>query len=333
VRRLYLGVDAGNSKTVALVAAVDGTVLGWGRAGVGDIYGGFGAEAAAAQVSRAALLALQAAGGGPADVQHAAFRLAGVDWPEDEQFWQTRIPAELDGIRSWSVKNDGFALLPFAGPARVGVSVIIGTGPAIAARGPTGEEFSPSFWIQDPLGASGLGAAGFRSVVRSHLGLQPSTYMTLGFLDTFEEPDVPALLNSFTRYADPRPRIALARASRTVLDAASTGDAAASQIVSEQAEAVAEYSRAAARAVGFDPDVDAVSVVLGGSVVTSERSEFRDATLRSLGVHVPRFRAVGTPGPPVEGALLDAFAEDGHQLSVVRSRIAAASYPPTFLHT
>src|SRR6185312_1179927 len=34
-----LGVDAGNTKTVALVARLDGTVVGAGRAGCGDIYG------------------------------------------------------------------------------------------------------------------------------------------------------------------------------------------------------------------------------------------------------------------------------------------------------
>ena len=36
---LYLGVDAGNSKTVAVLADAAGTVLGYGRGGCGDIYG------------------------------------------------------------------------------------------------------------------------------------------------------------------------------------------------------------------------------------------------------------------------------------------------------
>jgi N-acetylglucosamine kinase-like BadF-type ATPase len=34
----FLGVDAGNSKTVALVAQTDGTILGCGRGAGGDIY-------------------------------------------------------------------------------------------------------------------------------------------------------------------------------------------------------------------------------------------------------------------------------------------------------
>lgn len=331
---LYLGVDAGNSKTVALVGSVDGTVLGWGRAGVGDIYGGFGAEHAAEEVCGAVREALQSAGAQPADVKHAAFRLAGVDWSEDEDLWNRTIPVRLEGLASWTVKNDGFALLPYATPARAGVSVTIGTGPAIAARGLTGQEFSPSFWIQEHLGAGGLGAAGFRSVVRSHLGLQPPTAMTAGFLEVFEEPGVPELLQAFTRYADPRPSTALGRASRTVLRAAMAGDAAASEIVRHQAAAVAEYARVAARTVEFDPNEDEVTVVLGGSVIASEHGIFREATVDALGVHLPRARVTEMPGPPVEGALLDALAEDGHQLTAdIRAKVAAPTYPAEFLQT
>jgi N-acetylglucosamine kinase-like BadF-type ATPase len=334
VRGVYLGVDAGNSKTVALVATADGTVLGWGRAGVGDIYGGYGADRAAEQVCAAVRQALAAACAEPRNVQRAAFRLAGVDWPEDEQFWHSTIATKLEGLGSWSVKNDGFALLPYTGPTRTGVSVIIGTGPAIAARGPRGKEFSPSFWIQDPLGATGLGSAGFRSVIRSHLGLQPPTDMTAGFLDVFGEPGVPALLKAFTRYSDPRPRGTLGRASRTVLRAAAAGDPAASQIVVGQAGAVAEYARVAAQAVDFDPDEDELGVVLGGSVIGSEHGVFREATISALATRLPRAHLTEVPGPPVEGALLDALAEDEQQLSPgVRSRVAGPSYPAEFLQT
>ena len=62
--RCYLGVDAGNSKTVALLADADGRVLGRGRAGVGDIYGVPAAEDAVDAVLDAAGQALAAAGVG-----------------------------------------------------------------------------------------------------------------------------------------------------------------------------------------------------------------------------------------------------------------------------
>ncbi|MDH2443210.1 BadF/BadG/BcrA/BcrD ATPase family protein [Amnibacterium sp. CER49] len=334
MRPLYLGVDAGNSKTVALVATADGTVLGWGRAGIGDIYGGYGAERAADEVCAAAGQALRMAGAAPGDVRRAAFRLAGVDWPEDEAFWHGTIGARLGGIGSWSVKNDGFALLPYAGPSRTGVSVVVGTGAAIAARGARGDEFSPSFWIREPLGAVALGFAGFQYVMRAHLGLEPPTTMTAGFLELFGEPEVPELLKSFTRYEAPRPHNALGRASRTVLRLAASGDRAAHRIVQEQAAAVAAYASVAARWVGFDLDEAPIAVVLGGSVLASEHHVFREASIEAIRMRLPHAWLTDEPGPPVEGALLDALAEDGLHLGAdVRARVAAPTYPVDLLQT
>ena len=60
---LVLGVDAGNSKTVAVVADVNGRVLGFGRAGNGDIYGAATEQAAVDAVIAAADAAMTAAYG------------------------------------------------------------------------------------------------------------------------------------------------------------------------------------------------------------------------------------------------------------------------------
>ena len=57
-----LGVDGGNTKTIALVARIDGTIVGAGRGGCGDIYGGAGPSGAIAEIERAVLGALTAAG-------------------------------------------------------------------------------------------------------------------------------------------------------------------------------------------------------------------------------------------------------------------------------
>ena len=78
---LFLGVDAGSSKTVALVGDESGAVLGRGRAGNGDIYGTETAEEAVRNVVTAVGLAVASADAVVTDLHHAAFRLAGVDWP------------------------------------------------------------------------------------------------------------------------------------------------------------------------------------------------------------------------------------------------------------
>ena len=71
----FLGVDAGNSKTVALVASADGRVAGWGRGGGGDIY----VSEAVAAVVGAVEGALAAAGIVPDDLGAACFSLVGAD--------------------------------------------------------------------------------------------------------------------------------------------------------------------------------------------------------------------------------------------------------------
>ena len=113
---LLLGVDGGNTKTVAFVAADDGIVLGSGSGGCGDIHGVGGPEPALAEIVRAATAALDAAGATAAGLAAAAFSLAGADWPEDFAFLRTRAPAAPGAAgtspRSSTTRSAGCAPAP-----------------------------------------------------------------------------------------------------------------------------------------------------------------------------------------------------------------------------
>jgi N-acetylglucosamine kinase-like BadF-type ATPase len=76
VAGLLLGVDGGNTKTVALVARLDGTIVGAGRAGCADIYGAESPEAAVAEIVSAVEGALAESGEDVEELQAAAFSLA-----------------------------------------------------------------------------------------------------------------------------------------------------------------------------------------------------------------------------------------------------------------
>jgi N-acetylglucosamine kinase-like BadF-type ATPase len=78
-----LGVDGGNTKTIALIAGLDGVIVGAGRGGCGDIYGSTGDNPGIPQVERAVRAVLASAGVQPADLAAGVFSLAGADWPED----------------------------------------------------------------------------------------------------------------------------------------------------------------------------------------------------------------------------------------------------------
>ena len=129
-----LGVDGGNTKTIALVAALDGTILGAGRGGCGDIYnaraGGDwsdSAVAAIANIEYAVVSALQAAQVKASDIVTGVFNMAGADWPEDFALLQGAMEARDFGRRIL-VQNDALGVLHAGSSDNTGVSVVCGTG-------------------------------------------------------------------------------------------------------------------------------------------------------------------------------------------------------------
>ena len=332
--RCYLGVDAGNSKTVALLSDADGRVLGRGRAGVGDIYGVATPEHAVDAVLDAVGQALAEASAGPADVAHAAFRLAGVDWPEDEGLWVAALGARAPGLASLTVRNDGYALLRCGEPSGVGVAVTAGSGPAVSGRGPDGREWSAGWWIQHELAGRGLGAAGVRAVVDAETGLGPATALTPLLLALFGEPDVPALLHAATRRERRRPEREIWRAARSVLQAAGAGDGVAAAIVQQHAALLAGLVAVTARETGLDALGTPVPVVLGGSVLSSEHPAYRTELTAALVGAVGAVDVVVSAAPPVVGALLDALAEGAVPLRPeLHRRVLGTKHPTAFLLT
>ena len=112
---LLLGVDGGNTKTVALIATADGTIVGAGRvSGVADMYF-VPVEAAMGVIEAAVEAALADAGVTAPDLLAAGWSLAGADWPEDHEL----LAGELR--RRWptapgTVVNDGIGGLRAAIP-------------------------------------------------------------------------------------------------------------------------------------------------------------------------------------------------------------------------
>src|SRR2546429_3278634 len=185
VRRLrmqcVLGVDGGNSKTIALVAALDGTILGAGRGGCGDIYnarpGGdwtASATAAIANIEYAVVSALQAAQVKASDLVTAVFNMAGADWPEDFGLLQDAM--ELRGFgRTILIQNDALGVLHAGSSDNTGVSVVCGTGAATGARGPDGRTWHSSRWQDQVQGSSHLAQKTLDAIYRSELGIEPAT--------------------------------------------------------------------------------------------------------------------------------------------------------------
>src|SRR5215469_12465079 len=95
-----LAVDGGNTKTIVLIAGLDGTILGVGRGGCCDIYNATESDdgsydetstdsalVALSNLERAIAGALRGAGAVPEDLEVSVLNMAGADWPEDIAFW------------------------------------------------------------------------------------------------------------------------------------------------------------------------------------------------------------------------------------------------------
>jgi N-acetylglucosamine kinase-like BadF-type ATPase len=296
-----LGVDGGNSKTIALVARPDGTVVGMGRvAGNGDLYK-VGLDQAVAVHRTAVEAALAVAGLEAADVGAAVLSLAGADWPEDIADLTAAHEAWLPGAR---VVNDAIGALRAAVPSGPGVVVVCGTGTATGARGPDGSTWHSSFW-QETQGAHELGVRALRAIYRAELGIDPPTALTAAILAATGEPTAESVLHhaSARGIANRRDPAALAA---TLLEVAAAGDAAAGRIVARHGAALARTALAAARRVRI-PLETAFPVALTGGVLRHESTVLPDAIAAELRSSAPSLEIVRPDVEPVVGALLLAF--------------------------
>ena len=330
---IYLGVDAGNSKTAVLACLPSGKVAGAARAGCGDIYGAPGEAAAVAAVLGAADAALADAGASRRDVASAAFRLAGVDWPEDWQFWDEVLSTEWPGLTR-SVLNDGYAAIRCGEPSGVGVAVNAGTNAAVAARGPDGTTWDMSWWGQHAMGGFGLVDAALKAAFLAEIDAAPATALGPALLDFWGLPDLAELNRWFTRRRDRADAAEKPRAARVVTETARQGDQVAIDIVQEQGRRLAFYAEIAARHAGLRDTGAPIPVVMSGSILMERDSVVAAALSEQLDRLLPGSSPRGALLPPAAGAALDALAEGGVTLSPeVVDRLTATLPPPSFFQT
>jgi N-acetylglucosamine kinase-like BadF-type ATPase len=296
---LVLGVDGGNTKTLALVAGEDGVILGKGRAGCGDIYGAISPAAAIAEIEHAVDAALLEAGVRGAALRASAFSLAGADWPEDFRFIEEAMRARGYG-QSILVVNDAMGALRAGSPDGTGVVVACGTGAATGARHPDGRIWHSSFW-QEPQGADELSKRALRAVYRADLGIDPPTLLTERVLAAFAAQSVEDVLHKMTGRKLPRSENRR-QLVRPLFDAAEIGDPAARRILLSHGEALGDYALAAARKVGLLGEP--FTLVLTGGVLRHPSPILRDALVGRVREASPHVHAIQSRFEPAVGAVL-----------------------------
>jgi len=301
VTGLVLGVDGGNTKTVALVARGDGTVVGSGRGGCSDIYNAPSFEAAVEEIDGAVRAALPE-GSSVGDVATAVFSLAGADWDEDI----AELTAAVGTIvprATVSVINDAIGALRAGTEDGVGVSVVVGTGGCVGSVGHDGRVWHSSWWALDT-GAWAIGGDALRAVYNAELAVGPQTALTAAALELFEVESVEEVLHEFTRRGG-RHSWDAAHLAPSVLLAAHAGDGVAAAIVLEHGVRLGAMARVAAGKTGLEAPFP---LVLLGGVLRGEGSELIVAEVIS---QVPGAEPVRPAREPVVGALLAALDRAG----------------------
>jgi N-acetylglucosamine kinase-like BadF-type ATPase len=311
-QRLLLGVDGGASKTIALIADEAGTVRGAGRAGSSDIHGTSGPAVAVVQVVDAVRGACASAGVEPGDLAAGAFCLCGADWPEDDDYFAATLGEQLGLAVRPVVMNDAFAALRAGAPDGVGVTLVLGTGVGVAARGPSGRTWFSGFRIESA-GAVELGRQVYEQLIRGAFGPGPVPSFRSAALEVFGVEDVESLVHAISR-VDSSSQQNLARLAPVLLEAGHRGDATARSIVHEHGLMLAGYVRAAAQRVGLD-ETDS-TVILGGGLLRHHCTDLVAAVVEGL----PGCRVAQVAVEPVFGALLMAADVAGASPSLGRLR-------------
>lgn len=294
-----VGVDAGNTKTIAMIAAMDGTVVGWGRGNCGDIYGA-GAPSRAMEAVKAAIeTALERAAVKPSEITAGTYSMAGADWPEDVELLNQEITE-----RGWSkqtlVVNDAIGGLRAGSPDGYGVSVISGTGVAIGARGRCGSIWTGGFWVEG-LSGKDMARAALSAVLRAELGVGPLTAMREGFLAMTGFPDVEQMLHAISSRT-PSLTIRNSESLGVLFRAAEQDDSEACRIVDEFGSNYAKFAVCASRKVGFSVS-DPFPLVISGGVLKHAPARMISVIVDSVRSHFPFICPITTNVQSVAGAL------------------------------
>ncbi len=286
-----VGIDAGGTKTVGLLADASGHVLAKARGGGANLHvqGELGAE----KVLYDVLETLEP----PAPVDALCIGMAGVDRPAEKEI-VLGVLRRLGLRREVRVENDAFIALVAGAPERTGIVVVSGTGSVaygVDAAGETARSGGWGYLLGDEGSAYWLGHAAVRRGIRAADGRGPAT--TLG--DRVSEKlglEVPAGLVAWF-YDEEHARHRVAELASLVEAAAAGGDESAQELLDQAAFHLASAARAVAGRLSFP---GAFPLVLSGGAFRACPSLYDRIEER---VDLPRARVVRLGVEPARGAV------------------------------
>ena len=289
-RALVVGIDAGASKTRAFAVDRDGTVVGRGAGGGGNLL-----SSPDPAGSIAAALAESLAG---ARADAVVLSCAGGDRDADRERGRSILTQLVTPETRIEVTHDAIAALYAGNPSGCGVVLISGTGSIAFGRNGEGEERRAGGWgylIGDEGSAVWLGLEALRASAHHADGRGAGTTISRHL---FRELGVERFMDVLAHlYARPHPAPAVLAAVRALARAAAENDAIAVSIVRRGAHALAR----AASVVASELRLEGGPVYLAGGAFESLPTLER-AVRSELLAMLPRASVEAVSEEPAMGA-------------------------------
>jgi N-acetylglucosamine kinase-like BadF-type ATPase len=317
--RYYLGIDAGGTKTHALIADETGQAAGFGRAGTGSQQA-IGYEAGAQSLRTAIQHALQRAGLRLEQISAAGFGMAGYDWPSQLPPHQEMV-ASLGLTCPLEIVNDAVIALLAGAEQGWGVGIIAGTGNNVRGRDRFGREgrITGEGMLFGEVGGSGeLVALSIRAITYEWTRRGPQTAITQKFIAQSGASGIADWIEGVDLGRYPWG----AHWAPLVVEAAQEGDAVAQDLLAYSGRELAENANAVIRQL--DMQNEAFEVVLAGSLFKS--GDLLIAPLRrTLLAFAPHARLVALSAPPVVGAVVLAMQQEGAYQASLCERLQSST--------
>jgi N-acetylglucosamine kinase-like BadF-type ATPase len=287
-----VGIDAGGTKTVGLLADGDGRVLAEARGGGANLQ--THGELQVEKVFDGVLETLT--GGAPVDA--LCLGIAGVDRAGDEATIRS-ILRRLGHRERARVVNDAAIALVAGAPERFGIVVLAGTGSiayGVDRKGRVARSGGFGYLLADEGSAYWLGRAALRAAVRAADGREPETQLRPLVLQELGVASIAELVPLvYEERGLPKQRIA--GLAHLVERAAAGGDAAAGRLLDQGAAELALAARAVAARLELEPPFP---VVLAGGAFRA-CPELAERLTHGLGLSGAELRRL--EGEPALGAV------------------------------
>jgi len=256
--RYVVGIDAGGTKTVGLLADETGAVLAEARGTAANLQ--TDGELKVEKVFDGIMETLSS----HHPVSAVCLGIAGVDRPHDESVIRS-ILRRLGHRETARVVNDGAIALVAGAPGRVGVVVLAGTGSICYGadrEGRTARAGGYGFLLADEGSGYWLGHQSLRAAVRAEDGRGPETLLRKLLFEALEVTSVAELIPRV--YEKGLPKYRIAALASFVQTAFEQGDAVAATFIDAAGRELGLAARSVARQLQLDGEP--YPVVLAGGV-------------------------------------------------------------------